>query len=224
MFFPYRIQPSMHADVHGLTVSILYQDEALVVVDKPAGMLVHRSPGARDPVVVMTFVRDLAGAHAWPVHRLDRATSGIVVVATTLRAAQRMYASFKARAVQKTYLAIVRGTVEAGGRIETPLARHDGTLQDALTEYDVLGSTQGCSLLRVRPQSGRRHQIRRHLHGIGMPVAGDPLYDEDASARPGLGRMALHASRLVFPHPLSGACMEVEAPVPADLRDAVALF
>src|SRR5438105_15211130 len=98
-----------HPDVFGLEVPILYRDDALVIVNKPSGMLVHRTTGARDPVVIMTFVRDAVGAHAYPVHRLDRATSGAVIVAVEREAARRLYALFMKGEVTKEYLAAVAG-------------------------------------------------------------------------------------------------------------------
>lgn len=213
----------MHPDVFGLTVSTLFHDDCLVAVDKPAGMVVHRSPGARDPVVVMTFVRDLVGEHVYPIHRIDRQTSGVVLVATTLAAAQRLYASFKAGEVQKTYLAVVHGRADDRGRIETPLEKKPGVLQAAITEFTTLARADDCSLLRIHPLSGRRHQIRRHMRELGLPVAGDPIYgdaDRDLALAEaaGLARMALHAHRLCFPHPLTRIPVELEAPIPVDLE------
>lgn len=215
-----------HPDVRSLPVSLVYQDEALVVVDKPAGMLVHRSPGVRDPVVVMTWVRDAVGAHAWPVHRLDRHTSGLVVVATTLRAAQRMYALFQKGAIRKTYLAAVAGALPASGRIEVPLEKRPGLVQAAVTEYEALVSTPGGSVARIHPLSGRRHQIRRHFQAIAHPLLGDPVYGDpeqnrSAAERLGLRRLALHAAHLSFPHPLTGAPLDLDSPLPADLAGAL---
>lgn len=213
--------PLVHPDVFGLSISIVYQDDALVIVHKPAGMLVHRSPGARDPVVVMTFVRDVLGCHAWPVHRLDRATSGLVLVAITLQAAQRMYALFQKSAIRKTYLAAVAGVAPRQDRLQAPLEKRPGQIQAAATEYERISTSAGCSLLRVEPLSGRRHQIRRHLQGAALPILGDPLYGDPErnreAAAHGLTRLALHASRLRFPHPLTGAPVDVEAPPPDGL-------
>ena len=214
----------MHPDVFGLTVSVLHHDDCLVAIDKPAGMLVHRSPGARDPVVVMTFVRDLAGEHAYPVHRIDRQTSGIVLVAISLLAAQRLYAAFQKGLVHKSYLALVHGRADDQGRVETPLEKIPGLFQSAVTEFETLARCGECSLLRVVPRNGRRHQIRRHLREIGLPIVGDPLYGEEERDRivaeiTGLGRMALHAQRLEFPHPGTRSPFEIEAPLPPDLAD-----
>ena len=212
----------MHPDVFAMEVPVLYHDAFLVAVDKPAGMVVHRAPGARDPVVVMTFVRDLVGEHVWPVHRIDRQTSGIVLVAITLPSAQRMYEAFRKNLVRKEYLAVVHGQSLDRGRVETPLEKDPGVFQAAVTEYETLAQAHGCSLLRVRPHQGRRHQIRRHLRDAGLPLVGDPIYgdgDRDAAitAASGLERLALHASRLCLPHPGTRAPLEIEAPLPPDL-------
>lgn len=218
--------PNLHPDVFSLPISVVYQDEALVVVDKPSGMLVHRSPGVRDPVVVMTWVRDTFGVHAWPVHRLDRDTSGLVVVALTLRAAQRMYALFQKGSIRKTYLAAAAGALPASGRVEVPLEKRPGLVQAAVTEYEALASNPHFSIARVRPQSGRRHQIRRHFQAISHPLLGDRLYGDPehnrfAAERLGLQRLALHAAHLAFPHPLTDTLMEVASPLPADLAGAM---
>ena len=218
--------PNMHRDVYSLPVSLVYQDEHLAVVDKPSGMLVHRSPGVRDPVVVMTWVRDALGVHAWPVHRLDRDTSGLVVVALTLRAAQRMYALFQAGAIRKTYLAGVAGAPPPSGRIEVPLEKRPGLVQAAVTEYEVLASMPHGSVVRVHPRTGRRHQIRRHFQAHSHPLLGDRLYgdpEHNRAAAVGLGleRLALHGAHLSFPHPLTGSPLELEAPLPADLAGAL---
>lgn len=202
----------MHPDVLTLPIRIIYRDDHLVAVDKPAGMLVHRASHARDPRVVMTFVRDELGVHAWPLHRLDRYTSGIVLVAVTLEAARRMYALFEAGGIDKTYLAVVRGEAPARGRIDEPL---DG--KASVTEYERVAAAGGHSLLRVHPRNGRRHQIRRHLHGVGLPIVGDPNYGEAGPDE----RLGLHAVRLVFAHPFSGEVVVVEAAPPGDF---VALF
>lgn len=197
----------MHPDVLTLPIEIIYRDDDLVAVDKPAGMLVHRASHARDPRVVMTFVRDTLGVHAWPLHRIDRYTSGIVLVAITLEAARRMYALFQKGGLEKTYLAVVRGDAPVNGRIDEPL---DG--KSAVTEYERIAAADGRSLLRVHPRNGRRHQIRRHLQGVGLPIVGDPTYGDAGPDE----RLGLHAARLAFAHPFSGEPVVIEAPLPAD--------
>lgn len=212
----------MHPDVRLMSVPFLYRDDALVIVNKPSGMLVHRSPGARDPIVVMMAVRDVVGGYTWPVHRLDRATSGAVIVAIDQEAARRLSRLFHRGRVSKTYLALVAGVPPASGRIEIPLEKKDQVLQEAVTEYERLATAEGLTLIRVRPQQGRRHQIRRHFQQIGFPLVGDtqygdPLQNERAAETFGLARLGLHSSRVAFAHPLTGAPIDVEAPLPDDL-------
>ncbi|MHB2021078.1 MAG: RluA family pseudouridine synthase [Candidatus Xenobia bacterium] len=204
----------MHPDVHALSLSWIYRDEVLVAVDKPSGMLVHRSVGARDPVVVMTWVRDQTGAYVYPIHRIDRATSGLVLLALTRTAAQRLYASFQKGVIRKRYLAVVRGVVPEQGSIDEPLIKHNGAVQPALTEYRRLAASAHASLLEVTPRQGRRHQIRRHFQAIGHPLLGDATYGDGE----GLPRLGLHAAELALPHPITGEPLELRAPLPADLR------
>lgn len=213
----------MHKDVRTLPVRLLYQDEALVVVDKPSGMLVHRSPGARDPIVVMLWVRDLLAVHTWPVHRLDRQTSGAVVVAINEEAARRLSRLFVKGRVEKTYLAAVAGELRQPGCIDAALEKAEGRLQEARTEFVPLLSGGGRTWVRVRPVQGRRHQIRRHFAMIGHPLLGDETYgdpaeNERARAEGGLDRLALHAARIAFTHPMTREPVAVEAAVPDDLE------
>ena len=214
----------MHKDVRALPVRLLYQDDALVVVDKPSGMLVHRSPGARDPIVVMFWVRDLLGVHTWAVHRLDRQTSGAVVVAIDEEAARRLSRMFVKGRIEKTYLAAVAGELREAGCIDAPLEKAEGRLQDARTEYVPLMVAGGRTWVRVHPVQGRRHQIRRHFAMIGHPLLGDEAYgdaaeNERARVEGGLDRLALHAARIAFVHPLTRHAMAVEAPLPDDLAE-----
>jgi tRNA pseudouridine65 synthase len=198
-----------------MDVPILYRDDALVVVEKPSGMLVHRSQGSRDPVTVMTFVRDVVGAHVHPVHRLDRQTSGLLIVALTKDASRILFDSFQRGRVAKRYLAMVHGQPPRQGRIDTPLLKHNGAWQEALTEFVTLQGHPDCSLLLVTPTQGRRHQIRRHFQGIGHPLFGDDQYGHPDGA----DRLALHACELQFPHPASGDIMSFASALPADLCD-----
>ncbi len=196
----------------------MYRDDALVAVDKPSGMIVHRTTGARDPVTVMSFVRDTVGAFVYPVHRLDRGTSGIVLVALTQAAASWLGRRFELGEVRKTYYAVVCGEVTDPGRIDVPLDE-----REASTEYEPVSTQAGFSLLRIRPLQGRKHQIRRHLQSVGWPVLGDTDYgdaatNERATATWGTERLALHASSLRFVHPVTRETMEVEAPLPDNLR------
>jgi len=212
----------------GAPVRIAWQDEHLAVVDKPSGLTVH--PGAGR--VTGTLVDELAGivaggAEGRPgiVHRLDRDTSGLMVVARSQEAYDRLSPLVRRRALERTYLALVRGRpASRAGRIEAPIGRDSSdptrfsletdTPRDAVTHFEVVEQRGDDALLRVRLETGRTHQIRVHLAAIGLPVVGDPVY---GARDPGLGRQFLHAARLAFPHPFTGEPVDVESPLPPEL-------
>lgn len=205
-------------------ITILYEDSDLVIVDKPRGLPVH--PVGHTPTTSVVSVLLARGplAPAAPgrpgvAHRLDAATTGVLVVAKTPEALHGLMEQFRTREVNKEYLAIVRGEVEVDeGTIEGRVGRDAsrpwrmriGGAKDAQTEFSVLARGEGQTLLVVRPRTGRTHQIRVHLATIGHPVAGDPLY------RGGEGPLLLHAWRLGFRHPSSGAWVEYEAEPPVE--------
>ena len=196
-----------------------------LVVDKPAGLLVHRTAWSPERDVLLTRVRDAVGQHVWPVHRLDRPTSGAVLFTLSAAAVSTWQAALTAG--QKTYYALVRGQAERhdGLLIDRPL-RVDGRSRDAQTGIRVLASRAEprCSLLEVRPHTGRFHQIRRHLAGIGHPILGDSKHGDtrvNQRWRPrGLQRLALHCATLDLPHP--DGRLRVTAPLPPDLRGLLA--
>ncbi len=203
---------------------VLLRDAHLVVVDKPAGLAVHRG-WAPERDVAMTRVRDAIGAHVYPVHRLDRGTSGVLVFALSSELASSFSGLFASGAVQKTYLALVRGVPPEQGLIDHPLPPGEDRNEprvDARTAYvrrEVLGRY---SLVEARPETGRLHQIRRHLKHISCPIIGDVRYGKGEHNRLfrerfDLHRMFLHALRIRFPHPVSGATIDVEAPLPPEL-------
>jgi 23S rRNA pseudouridine1911/1915/1917 synthase len=222
-----------------IPLRIVYEDGDLLVVDKPAGMTVHPAPGhAAGTLVnaVLAHCRDLSGIGGEKrpgiVHRLDKDTSGLVIVAKRDAAHVSLARQLKERKVEKTYLALVEGRPRATeGVIDAPIGRHPRDPKKmavvpasrgraARTRYRVLREVDGRSLLEVRPETGRTHQIRVHLASIGHPVAGDPVYGR--RALPGLERQFLHAQRLAFGHPRTGERLELEAPLPDDLRTALA--
>lgn len=211
---------------------VVYEDADLLVIDKPAGLVTHPAPGHPDRTLanaVLAHCPDLEGVggeiRPGLVHRLDRDTSGLIVVAKNDAAQTGLSSQFKARIVSKAYLAVVTGHPEPERAIiDAPVGRHPrsrtrmavvSTGREAVTEYDVLRRLSGYSLVEARPRTGRTHQIRVHLASIGHPVAGDATYGKPA---PGLDRHFLHACRLAFDHPRTGNRLELESALPEDLR------
>ncbi len=221
-------QPAnLEAEDVGLRVA--YEDEHLLVVDKPAGVVVHPSAGHRKGTLVHGVLEHGAagGDEERPgiVHRLDRDTSGLLVVARSEEAHERLKRLVQRHALEREYLALVRGLPRSrAGRIEAPIGRdrREPTRQsldtdrprEAVTHFEVEQLIGRQALLRVRLETGRTHQIRVHLAAIGLPVLGDPVY---GAPDPALGRQFLHATRLAFVHPFSGERVEVVSPLPADL-------
>jgi tRNA pseudouridine65 synthase len=208
------------------SIDLLYRDEAIVVVDKPSGLSVHRGDD-KGSIFAMNLTRDAIGQWVYPVHRLDRATSGVLLFALSPEHARTLQRAFSEREVDKTYLALVRGKPPPRGVIDSPMEkREDGPRVEAVTEYETLfiSDVIRLSLVEARPRTGRRHQIRRHLRRINHPVAGDVRYGKGIENRQyraeiGLYRLALHASRLSFTHPTTGEAVAFASQVPADLAD-----
>jgi 23S rRNA pseudouridine1911/1915/1917 synthase len=216
-----------------LDLRIAYEDEYLLVVDKPAGLVVHPGAGHAAGTLVQGLLdRGVTGGdpeRPGIVHRLDRDTSGLLVVARTEEAYEGLQALVKRHELEREYVALVRGRPRSrSGRIEAPIGRDrreptrrsldTDTPKPAVTHFEVIELFRDHALLRVRLETGRTHQIRVHLAAIGLPVAGDPLYGVPEQ---GLRRQFLHAARLAFPHPVTGARVETESPLPDEL--AVAL-
>jgi 23S rRNA pseudouridine1911/1915/1917 synthase len=204
-------------------------------VDKPAGVVVHPSAGhAHGTLVHGLLSREIEGGEEPErpgiVHRLDRDTSGLLVVARSDEAHRRLQSLLRRRKVVREYLALVRGRpLSRTGRIEAPIGRdrHDPTRhsldtdtpREAATTFEVLELLPKHALLRVRLETGRTHQIRVHLGAIDLPVSGDPVYG--AAGDLGLERQFLHAARLSFPHPFTGEEIDVSSPLPAGLERAL---
>jgi 23S rRNA pseudouridine1911/1915/1917 synthase len=213
---------------------VAYEDNALVVVDKPAGIVVHPAPGHESGTLVHGLVGVAAGGaeeRRGIVHRLDRDTSGLLVVAKTEEAYARLQELVRERALEREYAALVHGRPRSlRGRIDAAIGRDRNdpfrrsldtdTPREAVTHFEVVELLRDHALLRVRLETGRTHQIRVHLEAIGLPVAGDPVYGVRGDLC--LDRQFLHASRLAFEHPLTGARVEVESPLPPDLASALA--
>jgi 23S rRNA pseudouridine1911/1915/1917 synthase len=218
-----------------MELGVPFEDDYLFVVDKPAGVVVH--PGAGHVEGTLASGLLAAGASGGDeerpgiVHRLDRDTSGLMVVARSEEAHQRLEALVRARALERGYDALVRGKPRSRtGRIEAPIGRdrHEPIKQsldtdaprDAVTHFEVAELMPRHTLLRVRLETGRMHQIRVHLAAIGLPVSGDPVYGIPGDL--GLERQFLHASKLAFEHPFTRERVEVESPLPPDLVRALA--
>lgn len=205
---------------------LLFVDDDVAVVAKPSGMPVHRG-WADDPVTVAGVARTLLGDGIHPLHRLDRATSGALVIARNPDAARRLAASLAAGEVERRYLALVRGVPPEAGEIDATLRRRkDSAAADrvpALTRYRRLWVfEERYSLVEARPVTGRFHQIRRHMKSISCHLVGDVLYGKGLHNRRfrddfGLHRLALHALSVRFPHPVTGGPVRVVAPLPPDL-------
>jgi len=228
------------------TFGVLHEDDDVLAVDKPAGLAAHPGTGIEGSTLVeeaRAYLRvpaDLPPTEfkPSPAHRLDRETSGVVLVAKSRKAMSALTAIFTdGSEVRKSYLALVKGKMPRdAGTIDLPLSEHEQTarsrerrgvnFQEAVTHYQVLGSMKEASLLSVRIETGRTHQIRRHLQAVGHPVAGDRRhgdfpFNRSARQRWGLDRMFLHAWKLSLPHPLGGRRLELTAPLPAELREVL---
>jgi 23S rRNA pseudouridine1911/1915/1917 synthase len=212
----------------GRPPTIVWQDDQLAVVDKPAGLVVHPGAGRATGTLVDLLAGLVAGGEPGRpgiVHRLDRDTSGLLVVARSQEAHRRLSALVRRRALERTYLALVRGRPGSrAGRIEAAIGRDRNdptrfsldtdTPRTAITHFEVLEAHSRHTLLQVRLETGRTHQIRVHLAAIDLPVLGDAVY---GLAEPALGRQFLHATRLAFPHPFTGEPVEAESPLPPEL-------
>jgi 23S rRNA pseudouridine1911/1915/1917 synthase len=216
---------------------IVYEDPDLLVVDKPAGLVTHPAPGHRGPTLAEALRGTAAGGpapeRAGIVHRLDRDTSGLLVVAKTEEAYAALAAQLRAREVRREYLALVIGHPEAqSGTIDAPIGRdrarrtvvstRSDRPREAVTRFEVVERLHATSLLRVSLETGRTHQIRAHLAAIGHPVCGDPQYGGRACGRKlGLERQFLHAEKLMFSHPRTREPVVCESKPPVDLCRAL---
>lgn len=214
---------------------VAYEDEHLLVIDKPAGVVVHPGRGNRRGTLAQALAGRTAGGsdpeRPGIVHRLDRDTSGLLVVARSHAVHAALQAAIRRRAVTREYLALVEGRPPArSGTIDAPLGRDRRVRtrissdtddpRPAVTHFEVERTLPRATLLRVRLETGRTHQIRAHMLAIGHPVAGDPEYGR--AGLYGLARQFLHAERLSFEHPVTGATVDVRSPLPEDLERALA--
>ncbi len=207
---------------------IAYEDEHVLVVDKPAGLVVHPGAGHASGTLIDALAGKVAGGdpeRPGIVHRLDRGTSGLMALARSEEAYEKLSVLVRERAFERVYLALVRGRPRSRtGRIEAAIGRDRGdptrmsldtdSPKDAATTFEVEQLWPGHALLRVRLETGRMHQIRVHLAAVELPVAGDPTY---GVTEPGLSRQFLHATELAFPHPFTGERIETRSDLPDDL-------
>lgn len=214
--------------------TIAYEDEHLLVVDKGAGLVVHPARGHREDTLSQLLAHSAAGGdpeRAGIVHRLDRDTSGLLLVSRSEEVHRLLQAALAERRIEREYLALVQGRPPArSGTIEAPIGRDPRVrtrmavggahAREARTHFTLERALGDTSLLRVRLDTGRTHQIRVHLQAIGHPVCGDPEYGTPGSL--GLERQFLHAARIAFDHPLTGERVEVTSSLPADLQSALA--
>jgi 23S rRNA pseudouridine1911/1915/1917 synthase len=240
---PEPAAPTPHPEA--LPLSIVYQDCDLVIIDKPAGMVVHPAAGHASGTLVnalLHHINDLSGIggerRPGIVHRLDRGTSGLMVIAKRDAAHEELSRQFATREVEKEYVALVWGVVQAGRRIDEPIGRDPANRKrmsararrsrEAVTRIVRARHMKAFTLAHVAIQTGRTHQIRVHLSAIGHPIVGDALYGGVRRRVPGdlravthLERPFLHAARLAFKHPLDGRRMEFVSPLPADLQEVL---
>jgi 23S rRNA pseudouridine1911/1915/1917 synthase len=220
-----------------LDIPVVWEDEHLMVVDKPAGLVVHPAGSTRTGTLVQGLLEH--GAEGGEdddrpgiVHRLDRDTSGLLVVARSAETFGLLQEMIRVRAVERTYAALARGApLSASGRIDAPIGRDrrdrtrhsldTPTPREAVTWFDVRETMRHHALLDVRLETGRTHQIRVHLEAIGLPVSGDPVYGVAGDL--GLERQFLHARRLAFVHPLTHAAVDVSSELPDELAAALAV-
>ncbi|MEA9479278.1 23S rRNA pseudouridine(1911/1915/1917) synthase RluD [Xanthomonas campestris] len=236
------LETQTHAAPQDIPLNVLYEDDQVLVIDKPAGLVVHPGAGNPDGTLVNALLfRDpnlAAVPRAGVVHRLDKDTSGVMVVARTLQAQTALVEQLSARDVHRQYLAVVVGALVSGGTADAPIDRHprdrlkmavrdDG--RDAVTHYRLRERFRAHTALECRLETGRTHQIRVHMAHLKSPIVGDPLYggalklpkgapDTLVAELRGFKRQALHAETLEFLHPVSGEPVRASAPVPEDLQ------
>ncbi|HEY6824690.1 MAG TPA: 23S rRNA pseudouridine(1911/1915/1917) synthase RluD [Steroidobacteraceae bacterium] len=240
-----HLPPQGEVQAEPLPLAVVFRDRLILVIDKPAGLVVH--PGAGNPrhtlqnALLALDPRLALVPRAGLIHRLDKDTSGLLVIARTLEAHTVLTAALAARQVTREYLALCSGVMTGGGTIDEPIGRHrtlrtrmavraDG--REAITHYRIEQRLWAHTLVRVRLETGRTHQIRVHLAHIGFPIVGDPVYGgrrrvprgcpaDAAEALRAFGRQALHATRLVLRHPASGRELQFQAPLPRDMQQLI---
>ncbi len=220
---------------------ILYEDDALIAINKPTGILVHRTRISEDTQFVLQLLRDQINQRIYPIHRLDRATSGVLIFGKNKKGASQLSEQFRAKKVEKQYLGIIRGYVETEATIDYPLAREIGLpKKEAISHYRRVAQTEiqvpigryetaRYSLVEVRIETGRRHQIRRHFSHLRHPIIGDKKHGDVKHNKHwanefGIARMLLHAQHMQFNHPETGKNILIYAPINSAFQQALDLL
>ena len=228
--------PEAKATAHlpeDIPLDVVFEDDALLVINKPAGLVVHPGSGNWRGTMLNALLQRVPALAGIPragiVHRLDKDTSGLLVVAKTLAAQASLVRQLQARSVKREYIAVVHGRIARDGRIEAPIGRHPlrrtrmavvARGRPSVTHYQVLERQAHATVLRCRLETGRTHQIRVHLASLGHPLLGDATYGKRGGVP--FARQALHAERLALVHPETGKAVEWSAPLPADMRKLIA--
>jgi 23S rRNA pseudouridine1911/1915/1917 synthase len=241
-----KVQPTFEAQA--IALDIIHEDEALLVINKPAGMVVHPAAGNPNSTLLNALLHHCPELHKLPragiIHRLDKDTTGLLVIAKTPQALKKLSAQLKARSISRIYQAIVSGHLISGGTIDEPIARHPvqrkrmaviETGKTAVTHYRIVEKYRAHTRLKVQLETGRTHQIRVHMAHIKHPLLGDPVYagrlqlpkgatPKLIEALRGFKRQALHASELSPVHPLTDKTMTWQAPLPEDMKQLIAIL
>ena len=218
-----------------IPLDVVYEDDTLIVINKPAGLVVHPGSGNWSGTLMNALLHHVPGIEAVPragiVHRLDKETSGLMVVAKTLEAQTDLVRQLQARTVRRVYLALAAGVMKRDGGVDSPIGRHPSHRtkmavvpenrggKPAVTWFRIMEQFAYCTFVECSLETGRTHQIRVHLASINHPLVGDPVYGKNNPKLPEFHRQALHATRLGLVHPLTGLKMQWEVPMPEDMRN-----
>lgn len=241
-----QFEPVIESRPEPIALDVVHEDDDCIVINKPAGLVVHPGAGNPDGTLQNALLHFDSKLQRLPraglVHRLDKQTSGLLLVARTPQAHHLLTQALQARAIHREYQAVVWGRVIAGGEVDAPIARHPGDRtrfhvagggRDSVTHYRVLSRHLAHSVLKLKLETGRTHQIRVHMQHIGHPLVGDPTYGRRGVGAKGLSeaasravtafrRQALHARRLAFDHPVTGERIDLKAPLPDDMQVLIA--